>query len=174
MQTYPQYYPQMNNYGQQYNPQQPYMDRLASLQQYQQNLQPTQMSVANQMTGTFPQFQGLNGKVVDAVEQITANDVPMDGSFAIFPKKDMSEIYLKSWTPNVTIATVVFKPVLKEQANESTPIQPEMKIGMDNEVTEVFIQRFDELKNKIEELEKSMTKPMTKTTISKTKKDGDS
>lgn len=31
MQTYPQYYPQMNNYGQQYNPQQPYMDRLAGL-----------------------------------------------------------------------------------------------------------------------------------------------
>ena len=26
MQTYPQYYPQMNNYGQQYNPQQPYRD----------------------------------------------------------------------------------------------------------------------------------------------------
>lgn len=26
MQNYPQYYPQMNNYGQQYNPQQPYMD----------------------------------------------------------------------------------------------------------------------------------------------------
>ena len=39
MQTYPQYYPQMNNYGQQYNPQQPYMDRLAGLQQYQQTLQ---------------------------------------------------------------------------------------------------------------------------------------
>ena len=30
MQTYPQYYPQMNNYGQQYNLQQPYMDRLTS------------------------------------------------------------------------------------------------------------------------------------------------
>ncbi len=39
MQTYPQYYPQMNNYGQQYNPQQPYMDRLTELQQYQQTLQ---------------------------------------------------------------------------------------------------------------------------------------
>ena len=77
MQTYPQYYPQMNNYGQQYNPQQPYMDRLAGLQQYQQTLQQpqmvgTQMSLPNQPIG-------LNGKMVDAVEQITANDVPMDG-----------------------------------------------------------------------------------------------
>ena len=171
MQTYPQYYPQMNNYGQQYNPQQPYMDRLAGLQQYQQTLQQpqmagTQMSLPNQPIG-------LKGKMVDTVEQITANDVPMDGSVAIFPKKDMSEIYLKSWTPNGTIATVVFKPALDEQTN-SVSAQPEMKIGMDNEVTEVFMQRFDELKTKLEELEQSMTKPMTKTTTSRIKKESES
>ena len=163
MQTYPQYYPQMNNYGQQYNPQQPYMDRLAGLQQYQQTLQQPQMQMP----------VGLNGKIVDSVEQITANDVPMDGSVAIFPKKDMSEIYLKSWTPNGTIATVVFKPALDEQTN-SVSAQPEMKIGMDNEVTEVFMQRFDELKTKLEELEQSMTKPMTKTTTSRIKKESES
>lgn len=171
MQTYPQYYPQMNNYGQQYNPQQPYMDRLAGLQQYQQTLQQpqmagTQMSLPNQSIG-------LNGKMVDTVEQITANDVPMDGSVAIFPKKDMSEIYLKSWTPNGTIATVVFKPVIEDQSKGET-IPSEMKIGIDNKVTEVFMQRFDELKNKLEELEQSMTKPMTKTTVSRTKKESES
>lgn len=171
MQTYPQYYPQMNNYGQQYNPQQPYMDRLAGLQQYQQTLQQpqmagTQMSLPNQSIG-------LNGKMVDTVEQITANDVPMDGSVAIFPKKDMSEIYLKSWTPNGTIATVVFKPILEAQENNSISTPTEMKIGMDNEVTEVFMQRFDELKTKLEELEKSMTKPMTKSTVSRTKKESE-
>ena len=109
MQTYPQYYPQMNNYGQRYNTQQPYMDRLAGLQQYQQALQQPQMQ---RQTQQMP--LGLNGKMVDVVDQITANDVPMDGSVAIFPKKDMSEIYLKSWTPNGTIATVVFKPVLED------------------------------------------------------------
>lgn len=109
MQTYPQYYPQMNNYGQRYNTQQPYMDRLAGLQQYQQALQQPQMQ---RQTQQMP--LGLNGKMVDVVDQITANDVPMDGSVVIFPKKDMSEIYLKSWTPNGTIATVVFKPVLED------------------------------------------------------------
>ena len=110
MQTYPQYYPQMNNYGQQYNPQQPYMDRLAGLQQYQQTLQQPQMAGIQMSLPNQP--IGLNGKVVDTIEQITANDVPMDGSVAIFPKKDMSEIYLKSWTPNGTIATVVYHPVI--------------------------------------------------------------
>lgn len=168
MQTYPQYYPQMNNYGQQYNTQQPYMDRLAGLQQYQQTLQQPQMQMQTQQMPI-----GLNGKVVDSVDRITANDVPMDGSVAIFPKKDMSEIYLKSWTPNGTIATVVFKPVLEEQQSNSISSPTEMKIGMDNEVTEVFMQRFDELKDKIEELEKSMSKPITKTAVSRTKKESE-
>ena len=170
MQTYPQYYPQMNNYGQQYNPQQPYMDRIAGLQQYQQALQQpqmtgTQMSLQNQQIG-------LNGKMVDTVEQITANDVPMDGSVAIFPKKDMSEIYLKSWTPNGTIATVVYRPVM-EEPNDSPSVQENLKVGLSDEVTEVFMKKFDELANKIEELEKSMTKPMTKTTTSRTKKESE-
>ena len=35
------------------------------------------------------------------------------------------------------------------------------------------MQKFDELAKKIEELEKSMTKPMTKTTVSRTKKEGE-
>ena len=98
----------------------------------------------------------------------------MDGSVAIFPKKDMSEIYLKSWTPNGTIATVVFKPVLEEQTNNSISSPTEMKICMDNEVTEVFMQRFDELKTKLEELEQSMAKPMAKTTVSRAKKESES
>ena len=167
MQTYPQYYTQMNNYGQQYNPQQPYMDRMASLQQYQQTLQQPQIQMQPQQMPI-----GLNGKMVDVVDQITANDVPMDGSVAIFPKKDMSEIYLKSWTPNGTIATVVFRPVM-EESNNSASVQESLKVGLSDEVTEVFMQKFDELAKKIEELEKSMTKPMTKTTVSRTKKEGE-
>ena len=170
MQTYPQYYPQMNNYGQQYNPQQPYMDRLAGLQQYQQTLQQPQMAGIQMSLPNQP--IGLNGKVVDTIEQITANDVPMDGSVAVFPKKDMSEIYLKSWTPNGTIATVVYHPVMEESSN-SASVQDNLKIGLSDEVTEIFMQKFDELANKIEELEKSMTKPMTKTTVSRTKKESE-
>lgn len=166
MQTYPQYYPQMNNYGQQYNPQQSYMDRLAGLQQYQQTLQQPQMQPQQ-----IP--VGLNGKIVDSAEQITANDVPMDGSFAMFPKKDMSEIYLKSWTPNGTIATVVFRPIMEESSNSSS-VQESVRVSLSDEVTEVILQKFDELAKKIEELQQSMTKPITKTTTSRTKKESES
>lgn len=68
MQTYPQYYPQMNNYGQQYNPQQPYMDRLAGLQQYQQTLQQPQMQMQTQQMPI-----GLNGKVVDNAGKVASS-----------------------------------------------------------------------------------------------------
>ena len=68
--------PMMNytpNYGAyQYNP-------MASYQRYQQP-EPT---------------QGISGRVVQAVETINPNEVPMDGSMAFFPKQDMSEIYVK-------------------------------------------------------------------------------
>ena len=90
-------YNQQTMYGQ-YNSYYPY--------QYQQpryDLQQNQ-PLFNQQQGIQPQQQaGLNGKVVQAVEQITANDVPMDGSVAVFPKQDMSEIYTKSWNADVTI-----------------------------------------------------------------------
>ena len=79
--------PMMNN---NYMPtQNPYADRLSFLQNYQQSLQqPLQM---NQQP--IPQqTAGINGRVVQAVENINANEVPMEGSMAFFPKQDWSEI----------------------------------------------------------------------------------
>ena len=87
--------------------QNPYMDRMNFLQNYQQSLQqPMQM---NQQP--MPQqIAGINGRIVQAVENINANEVPMDGSMAFFPKQDMSEIYVKGWNADGTINTIVYKP----------------------------------------------------------------
>ena len=60
-----------------------------------------------------------------------------------------------------------------EESSNSASVQDNLKIGLSDEVTEIFMQKFDELANKIEELEKSMTKPMTKTTVSRTKKESE-
>ena len=89
----PEQYPVMYNQ----NIQQPYMDRLSQLQAMQQSMQPQQ-------------FPSLNGRIVDSLENIMASDVPMDGNFAIFPKRDMSEICVKYWTGEGKIATISFKP----------------------------------------------------------------
>lgn len=98
----PQINPYQNNFNQPMPMQNPYMDRLAQLQQYQQGLQQQQMPQIPQ------QAQGLVGKVVNDVSMVSPNDVPMDGSIAIFPKGDMTEIYCKQWKQDGTIQTVVY------------------------------------------------------------------
>lgn len=60
------------------------------------------------------QPQALTGRVVNSLEEITANDVPMSGA-AYFPKSDNKEIYLKAWNANGTINTLIYK--LDQNAN---------------------------------------------------------
>lgn len=52
----------------------------------------------------------LRGGMVQSTNQITADNVPMDGSVAFFPLQDLSEIYAKKWNADGTIQTIVFKP----------------------------------------------------------------
>ena len=66
----------------------------------------------------MPQQAGLCGRIVNSVEEVTANDVPMNVPFAIFPKSDGSEIYIKSWSANGLIQTVTYKPQLDGKQNE--------------------------------------------------------
>lgn len=164
MPVYPTYYPQMNNgYNQQM--QSPYQQRMDFLQSYQQSLQPAQMSVANQQ---MQMPVSLNGKIVPSVEVITANDVPMDGSVAVFPKQDMSEIYVKFWENNGTIRTIVFKPILEQNPTNLSQTAEKLKFDLSDEATTAFMQRFDSLEKQINDL---ITKSMTESMTSKTKKE---
>lgn len=152
---------------------------------YQQPQQYQQMQQLQQPTQQIqqPQFQSqqlpqLIGRPVNQVEEITANDVPMNAPYALFPKSDLSEIYLKSWTANGTIQTIAFKPVQMNQADNSLRNQSELKIGLTEDVTQALMSQFEELKNKIDRLEQSMSgnygTVRTKTKTSTTKKDGES
>ena len=152
---------------------------------YQQPQQYQQMQQLQQPTQQIqqPQFQSqqlpqLIGRPVNQVEEITANDVPMNAPYALFPKSDLSEIYLKSWTANGTIQTIAFKPVQMNQADNSLRNQSELKIGLTEDVTQALMSQFEELKNKIDRLEQSMSGSFgtvrTKTKTSTTKKDGES
>ena len=58
--------------------------------QYQQQQMPYQAQAQT------PQPQGLNGKIVDSQDVVRATEVPI-GGYGIFPKADLSEIYIKSW-----------------------------------------------------------------------------
>lgn len=170
MQPYMNYSVPMNNgYNPQMPMQNPYQQRMDFLQSYQQSLQPAQMPVANQQAQ--PMQAGLNGRIVQSADMITVNDVPMDCTAAVFPKQDMSEIYVKYWDNNGIIRTIVFKPVLEQDSNNLPQTDEKTILSLSDSVTGAFMQRFDELVGKIDRLEESMTKPITKMTVSKTKKE---
>ena len=161
MQTYPTFYPQMNN-NCQMPMQNPYMERMAQLQQYQQSLQqpvvPTQMSGANQMSAL--------GKIVDSIDVVKAADIPMDGNTYYFPKADGTEVYCKQWLQNGTTRILTFKPVFEDNPNNLSSDTEKLKISISDEVTEAFMKRFDELEKRIDDL-------MPKKTDKKKKKESE-
>jgi hypothetical protein len=88
------YYPYYNNYNTQ--------QQTAAMPAYAQ-MQPQTMMPATSVSA------GINGKVVDGEEVVKATEVPF-GGYGIFPKADLSEIYMKSWNNNGTTQIVTFKP----------------------------------------------------------------
>ena len=166
MQPYQNFYSQMSNYGQMMP--NPYMDRMAQLQQYQQNLQP------GQIPGTYPQQpQGIIGRSVNDFSEITANDVPMDGRSAVFPKNDMSEIQVRTWGNDGKIITTSYKPILehKNQMADISILESEkLKIRLSDDVTAAFMKRFDDIEKRLDEF---AIKSAAKTSTSRTKKEAD-
>lgn len=145
--------PMMNNPYMQ--PQNPYMDRMNFLQNYQQNLQqplvPASMSGANQQAMS-QQIAGINGRIVQAVETINPNEVPMDGSVAFFPKQDLTEIYAKSWNADGTIRTLTFKPVLNDKTDILSGDTEKLEFDLSEKATEGIMAKLNELSEKIEQL----------------------
>lgn len=145
--------PQMAYTPQMYNPwtSRP-QSQIQSMQMEQPQMQPQQVMQ--------PQVKPLTGKVVQALEAITANDVPMDGSVAFFPKQDLSEIYIKSWNADGTIRTMTFKPVT-ENVDITSGTKTEENING-------IMERFDSIENKLSEIEQVLGSTSTKTVRSKT------
>ena len=160
MQPYQNFYSQMSNYGQMMP--NPYMDRMAQLQQYQQNLQqpivPAQTPVSNQMSAL--------GKMVDSIDVVKATDIPMDGNSYYFPKADGTEVYCKQWLQNGTTRILTFKPVFEDNPNNLSSDTEKLKISLSDEVTDVFMKRFDELEKRIDDL-------MPKKTVARAKKESE-
>lgn len=168
--------PQCNNpynilsyYPQQYTGYPQYLQQMQAARYQPQEQAPVQMQ------GTYQQQTvGINGRMVQSVENINANEVPMDGSMAFFPKQDMSEIYVKAWDANGLIKTIVYKPQIEEKTQQTvnSAIDTEkLKIDLSENVTEAFMQRFDELEQKIEQLKVSQTQ--RKSSQVQSKKEGD-
>ena len=159
MQQYPNYSQMNNMYAQ---PNNPYADRMNFLQNYQQSLQqpmlPTQTPVSNQISAL--------GKMVDSIDVVKATDIPMDGNAYYFPKADGTEVYCKQWLQNGTTRILTFKPFFDDNTNNVSPDTEKLKISLSDEVTDVFMKRFDELEKRIDDL-------MPKKTTARAKKESE-
>lgn len=152
------YQPQMMTYTPGYNayPYNP-MQRFQEQQLPQQPVQqvPQQQNLQIQT--------GINGRMVAAVEQIAANDVPMDGSVAFFPKQDLTEIYAKQWGADGSIKTVVYKPYTEPKDNQAVNSMIDVenaKFTLSEESTQLFLNKFEELSEKIGQLENRFDKSL--------------
>lgn len=162
--------PMVNPYQNNYNPMLSQQQRLMQMeQQYPQFAQQNQYMMPTQMAGATQQPQGIVGKIINDFSELTANDVPMNGSAAFFPKADGSEIQARAWTANGTIQTVVYRPVQPENTADGTNI-PKMDLNALNEDVKALR---EDIKSVREMIEKSMNVPTTKTASSRGKKEAD-
>lgn len=126
-----------------YQPMQnPYMDRI---QMQNQQMTQTQMPGMN---------QGMLARMVDNFENITANDVPMNGG-ALFVKNDGSEIQFRQWTSQGTIEKTSYlaqKSNLDSQMIKSSTEEEKLILGANKEVLEGILNKVDMLSDKIDEI----------------------
>lgn len=80
--------------------------------------------------------QTIFGKVVQNESQITPNDVPMDGTIAMFPLQDFSKIIAKQWTPNGLIQTLEYLPANTKDDNPTVTLD-EVMSHMDERLDQI-------------------------------------
>ena len=97
----------------------------------QQPYQPYQQPYQKMPTRIMPQ---ISGRVVNSLDDITVQEVPTDGTVALFPSADGKCIYSKRWTPDGNILTMRF--VL--EVSEAQPKQPSQLDIIDNRISELF------------------------------------
>ena len=161
------YMPQYGAYN--YNPMSRY--------QQQEQFLPAQIPVTNQqsqMQQMMPQQINFVGKIVDGEDTVKATDIPMDGNMYYFPKADGTEIYGKQWIVNEGRTRILtFKPSEPADHNNSTMMMEKSKFDLSDESTQLFLNKFEEISEKIGQLEDRFDKSLgTQRRTSKTQSKG--
>lgn len=74
--------------------------------------QPQQQSTQHQ--------QGILGRMISNPNEITPQEIPMDGSISMFPMQDGSAVYGKFWDSNGQIKTIRFVPENVDQPQQQS------------------------------------------------------
>lgn len=154
-----------------YNPYLNYPYTNTGINQFNSPMQATapQMPMSTQpmmQPSAPPQTLGLNGKIVDSEDVVKATEVPI-GGYGIFPKADLSEIYVKTWNNNGTTSVIIFQPIAAPQKTEMS--------NVNNTMINQLFQKIETVENKLDailsESQKKYPSPAA-TEEGKTKKEG--
>lgn len=99
----------------------------------------------------YPQFQNYNqvlpqqtynlsGKMVDGIDVVKATDIPF-GGYSIFPKGDLTEIYIKSWNDNGTTKIITYKPFTENEEKHTLEILIDKMEKMEKKLDDLLIKK---------------------------------
>lgn len=124
-------------------------------QQPQQQINPLLQSPQQQP-------QGIPAVIVDDFSKILAKDVPMDNQGAFFIKSDGTEAEWRVWDASGQIKPTHYKAILDtkdSQTDKSTIDTEKLKFDLSEEVKTAFMKRFDDVFQRLDELEGMIAKP---------------
>lgn len=69
---------------------------------------------------TYQQPNYISSRLIKSLDEITPQEVPMDGSVSLFPMEDYSCVYAKAWNRDGTIRTVKYVPEKQEEVTQDS------------------------------------------------------
>lgn len=120
--------------------------------QHPQNNQPFQNGSYYQMPSYYQQTPQMKtnktfqGRYINSIEEVTPNDIPMDGNLYPFMLNDCSRVYGKRWNSKGQIETVTYIP---------EPVEASKEHAENNaETYEKMVMAFNSLNARLENIEK--------------------
>lgn len=118
----------------------------AQIPNYQTNQ--AQMSVQNNQ---------IPGKIVDSQEVARVSDIPF-GGYGVFPKADLSEVFVKVWNNNGTTSLLCFKPMVEGNiVQEQDKEERRYHEGSSQNNYDKMQEKIEMLERKIDELQKTQS-----------------
>lgn len=116
-------YPNTGYYGQPYPSGNPYTMGTTQYSSPQSQMQYPPFNPTNVQQCSYQPQQAaqISGRVVQNENEITPQEVPMDGTVSLFPTADYKCIYAKVWNSDGTIRTLKFSPVGDSEESNPTP-----------------------------------------------------
>ena len=97
----------------------------------------------------------IPGKIVDSQEVARVSDIPF-GGYGVFPKADLSEVFVKVWNNNGTTSLLCFKPMVEGNiVQEQDKEERRYHEGASQNDYDKMQEKIEMLERKIDELQKT-------------------